>query len=664
VTEPSGTEPPSAIDDANARVELVEQAFRDTSDHARAVFGALAEGVLVVDATGGVVDANPSAGRILGIELNDLIGAPFDNPLWTLTSESGRVLPPEHHPIADAMHSGQPSGRLVVLLRPDGGRRVIVIIAMPLARPRGRHWVVASIMDVTREREAELALAASERRFRQLIDHAPDPVIVIGEGGLIRLCNQRTADVFGYESEQLVGLAIETLVPDADRDLHKVRREQFFSVASTRAMGSGRNLRGRRSDGSEFPIDVGLSPIETADGPCVIAIARDLTERLQAQEAVQADKAKSEFLSRMSHELRTPLNSVLGFAQLLGLGELAADQRESVEQILAAGRHLLDLLNDLLDFERARSGYVTFSIAKVDVGEVVHDALELVRPLAAERAVQVDVAELAGERILVHADRQRLLQVMLNLLSNAIKYNEPGGWVLAAVRLREEEVAIDVIDGGPGLDEEQQQRLFVPFERLGADRAGVPGTGVGLALSRMLVEGMGGRIAVLSERGRGSTFTVSLAAAGRRDPAPAAPAARSANELDEPVHLPPGVTVLYVEDNAANVTLVERLLVPGIERLLVARTGVGGIELARREQPDVVLLDLNLPDIPGESVLRVLRSDERTTTIPVIVISADVNPSRRLELAHRGIDAYLTKPIDLTVLARTLQSVLAPSGVA
>jgi PAS domain S-box-containing protein len=652
--ETSGT-----LGGAHERVEIAERSFRETPDHARAVFGALAEGVLVVDAGGTVVDANPSAGRMFGIELDELVGASFDHPGYTLTSESGRNIGADQHPIADALRSGQPSGRLLVLLRPDGGRRVIVIIAMPLARQRGPHWVVASIMDVTRERQAELALGASERRFRQLIDHAPDPVIVVGDDGLIRLCNPRATDVFGYRPDELVGKSIEVLVPDADAGAHVQNREAFFTEPSTRAMGSDRHLRGRRADGSEFPIDVDLSPIDTPDGPCVIAIARDLTERVQAQEAVQADRAKSEFLSRMSHELRTPLNSVLGFAQLLALGELDRDQQESVDQILAAGRHLLNLLNDLLDFERARSGFVTFTMSPVDLGEAVHEALELVKPLARERTVQVGVADIARDRVIVDADRQRLLQVLLNLLTNAIKYNEPGGWVLVTVRERDGNVAVDVVDGGPGLDEEQQQRLFHPFERLGADRAGVPGTGVGLALSRMLVEGMGGTIGVLSAPGRGSTFTVTLRRARRRDaPITSGPAPASMDA--ERLRVPPGTTVLYVEDNAANVRLVECLLTPNVDRLLVARTGVGGIEIARRERPDVVLLDLNLPDLSGESVLRVLRSDERTTGIPVIVISADVNPDRRQDLAQRGIEAYLTKPIDVGALSRTLQSVLSP----
>jgi PAS domain S-box-containing protein len=634
------------------------RAFSQSDEFAVAIFDALAEGVLVVDHRGRIVAMNRSAEQLLGYESAMLIGLDVRDSPWVLEDENGEQIDVEEWPIIVTLDTGQPQGRLTVTVRPDGARRIIVIIAMPLPRPGGRHWTVVSLADVTRERRAELALASSEGRFRQLVEQAPDAVIVVDAAGRIATCNQRTAEVFGYAPAELAGAPIELLVPERSRPTHQRRRDQFVEAPASRPMGAGADLSGRRKDGSEFPIEVSLGTIDTPDGTQVVAIARDVTERRRAQEMVVADKAKSEFLSRMSHELRTPLNSILGFAQLLDIGGPRDDQREALEQIQRAGHHLLDLLNDLLEFERVRAGHVSYSIEPVSVADVIVEALHLSEPLARSLDVRIPTPSQDGPWPgWALCDRLRVRQVLLNLLSNAVKYNRPDGTVQVSTVTKDGELSIAIRDTGGGIPEELRPRLFAPFERLGSDPT-VEGAGVGLALSQMLVEGMGGRILVDSVPGVGRTFTVVLpateaSAGGEVVTPPTAAAGGFGRELT-------GVRVLCIEDNAANVRLIQAMTaVFGVAATLTATTGEAGIALAARSEPDVILLDLHLPDLPGAAVLRRLRYLESTREIPVIVVTADASPKTAAELLDAGVAQYLTKPVDAVALYEAIVAATA-----
>ncbi|PYN80841.1 MAG: histidine kinase [Candidatus Rokuibacteriota bacterium] len=369
-------------------------------------------------------------------------------------------------------------------------------------------------------------------------------------------------------------------------------------------------------------------------------------ERRHAEaEAERANQAKSDFLSRMSHELRTPLNGILGFAQLLELEELGPDQSESVEHILKAGRHLLSLINEVLDISRIEAGRLQLSLEPVQVGETVRAALDLVCPLAAQHDIELRAN---GADVSQHilADRQRLQQVLLNLLSNAVKYNHAGGTVTvscedgAGERLR-----IVVTDTGRGISPEMFRRLFTPFDRLGAEATGVEGTGLGLALSKHLVEAMGGTLAVVSELGAGSAFTVEFPLAGAPAAVLDAPGAPPTGR-DEPTAAPR--LVLYIEDNLSNLRLIEQVLSRRPHTtLLSAMQGQVGLDLAREHRPDMILLDLHLPDLPGDEVLRRLLDEPRTRQIPVVILSADATPGQSERLLAAGARAYLTKPLDV-----------------
>ena len=526
---------------------------------------------------------------------------------------------------------------------------------------------------------ASLGGSLGEVPFRSLIDGAPDAVVVTDAQGRILLVNRQSEALFGFAREELVGRPVEVLVPLDLRTLHPAHRFGYAADPRTRPMGADLDLRARCKDGTEVPVDIALSSFVTDAGALIVtASVRDVTERTELErelrrsreEAVAANLAKSEFLSRMSHELRTPLNAVLGFAQLLELGELTAEQQEAVDQISGAGRHLLDLINEVLDISRIESGQLTLSREPVSLRQVVQEAVPLVRPLAAARRITLAHPDLARCGQYVMADHQRLKQVLLNLLSNAVKYNRDGGrvdleWGPEQAPVGEPlddagpgQVWVHVRDTGRGIAEEDLPRLFTPFDRLGAEQLDVDGSGVGLTISLKLVEAMGGSLEVDSQVGRGSTFSVVLEAAEESVPEDVM--------LAQPAGgLRIARVVLYVEDNLSNLRLMERVVALRPSWQLVhALYGSLAVDLARSRQADLVLLDLHLPDLLGLEVLERLRADGRTSAVPVWVVSADATRSQRQRLLAAGADGYLTKPIDVAELLGVLDRVDAEAGHA
>jgi signal transduction histidine kinase/ActR/RegA family two-component response regulator len=375
------------------------------------------------------------------------------------------------------------------------------------------------------------------------------------------------------------------------------------------------------------------------------------------EEADRANTAKSEYLSRMSHELRTPLNAILGFAQLLELEDLGEEQRENLHYILSAARHLLALINEVLDIAAIEAGRLPLSLEPVAVADVVAEAVSLIRPLADQHQVLL-VSPPVSCQVHVQGDRQRLKQILLNLLSNAVKYNRPGGRVELECGPAGDGMRIQVVDSGPGIAAEAMGQLFVPFERMGSEQTGIEGAGLGLPLSRRLAEAMGGTLEVATEVGRGSRFWVEL-------PVAEGPVQRAERqqELTTPVSPPApepddAMTVLYIEDNLSNLQLVERVLSrrPGV-RLISAMRPQLGLELAAEHHPDLILLDLHLPDMPGQEVFRRLQAEPRTADVPVVVLSADARPSLITELLGQGVRAFMTKPLDVKELLELLDAV-------
>ena len=391
-------------------------------------------------------------------------------------------------------------------------------------------------------------------------------------------------------------------------------------------------------------------------------LARRTAELTAARDAAMgATQAKNSFLSSTSHELRTPLNSILGFAQLLQLSELSEEDSDGVDRILGAGRHLLALINELIDIARIESGDLGLSLEPVLVRPVIEESCQLMAPIAADRSIRI-IRDCAHPALAVFADRQRLSQVLVNLISNAVKYNHKNGTItISCAEEGTSQASIVVTDTGPGLAPDDLERIFVPFERLGAERTAVEGTGIGLPLAKALAEAMKGQLTVASVLGQGAAFTVSLTRAPDliQAPVPLPGPSPAPESLAVGRHTPAGagLSVLCIDDNPANLEVVARYLRgrPGA-RMLSAASGRAGLECAGRDTPDVILLDLHLPDLNGDEVLNELKADPATAAIPVVVLSADASRGVIHRLLAGGAFAYLTKPIELAELGGLLDS--------
>ena len=389
-------------------------------------------------------------------------------------------------------------------------------------------------------------------------------------------------------------------------------------------------------------------------------VVHDISERKLAEEEINKAKkladnanfAKSEFLARMSHELRTPMNSILGFAQLLNMGEISPAQKKSVNFIIGSGKHLLNLINEVLDISHIEAGRIILSYEPVQLSSLIMEMLDVVQPMAEVRHLKTEMEYSPANRFFVLADKHRLKQVLLNLINNAVKYNREGGSIIIKTELRTPEtrensvVRISVCDTGLGINPEDILKLFIPFERIGADRTETEGTGLGLSVVKKLITAMGGEVGVDSTPGQGSTFWIEL---------PQATIQREQNNSLQDISTTENGantktgTILYIEDNIPNAELVKEIIKskrPAIN-IIVSKYGEKAVEIATYSKADLILLDLNLPDSHGSEVLEWLKADEITKNIPVVIVSADAMPQQAEKLLKSGAKKYLTKPLDL-----------------
>ena len=528
------------------------------------------------------------------------------------------------------------------------------------------------VEDISERKESEAALHESRCELQaaldanQLImDNSQDVICTVGDDDRFLSVNAACEQLWGYTPAELIGQRYNDFVCPEDRPKTEEAGKQL------RATGKITDFVNRyiRKDGSL--VDVLWSANWSAKDKIIFCVAHDVTDRARIEKALReakeeadrANHAKSDFLSRMSHELRTPLNSILGFGQLLDRQSPTERQRPRIRYILSAGRHLLNLINEVLDISRIEAGNLQLSLEPVCVEEAISEALDLMRPLAADRAIGVSPPTSLDTATYVLADRQRLKQVLLNLLSNGVKYTSRRGSVTVSFHdAGNGSTRIQVRDTGAGIPVEKLARLFTPFDRLGAEQSTVEGTGLGLALCQRLVQAMQGSIGVNSTLGSGSTFWLEL-------PQAKSPLQTLAAQKSSPVVEQSGDEesrrLLYIEDNFSNVTLVEQMLAerPTFE-LMTAMQGRVGLELARNHAPDLILLDLHLPDMPGWQVLAQLKSDHATRDIPVVVISADATAPQIQRLLSAGARAYLTKPLDVPEFFRVIDETLAPAEAA
>ena len=510
-----------------------------------------------------------------------------------------------------------------------------------------------------------------------------DGVITLDEDQKILQFNRAAQRLFGTSASAAMGLAIGRFIPRGMTN----QQNGSDTEGGTRLGGSLLELTGRRADGSEFPIEVSISTIETDVGTLQVAVIRDATvlhaahADRRARLALEAtSRAKTEFLSRMSHELRTPLNAVLGFSQLLRLSTttpLTDAQFERFRHIDNAGSHLLALVNDVLDLSRVESGNLTLVLEPVNLVSVAERALSMISTMANAARVEVSISPFCAaagttgrkvsegraahassiDDVWVWADEVRLRQVLVNLLSNAVKYNRTGGRVTLAWDLGGGACHITVSDTGPGMSKEKLAHLFEPFNRLGAEKTTIEGTGIGLVLSRRIVEMMHGQLEIDSVVGQGTIATLVLARSDKADEIlhvqPSAPSQHG--ELDGQLR------VLYAEDNEVNAELVRQIVTlrPSIV-LRIAPSGATALAMAHEERPDLMLVDMNLGDMTGIELAQALNSSLSTADIPLIALSADALPEQVDATLAMGFEAYLTKPIDFKQLLNVLDGHLRP----
>ncbi|MBL8350548.1 MAG: CHASE domain-containing protein [Burkholderiaceae bacterium] len=517
--------------------------------------------------------------------------------------------------------------------------------------------------EVAERQRTESALRESEQRFRNIFDQAPIGIVYADLQGRVRESNPRLRELLGHAGDALADRSLEELTYPDDRAedrqaLGRLLRGELPEVQ--------RSTRLQHRDGQWLRVRINWRVLRNLAGEPqrLVAVVEDITEQLRRQEAEQgrqlaesANRAKSEFLSRMSHELRTPLNAMLGFAQLLDLDRqprLSGHQQGWVGQILQAGWHLLEMINDTLDLSRIEAGMLRLTLVPVALDPLVAHCMAMVSPAAAQRGITL-ATHIAADAALAVGDETRLKQVLTNLLSNAVKYNVAGGRVeVSTRRLDAQMLEVRVLDTGLGLDPAQMAELFQPFNRLGREQGDTEGTGIGLVISRRLAELMGGTLEAESVPGEGATFLLRLPLATLPLPHPGA-AEMQADTAERYRHR----SVHYVEDNETNVEVMRGILAQRPQvTLTVSALGLDGLQAIRQHRPDLILLDMQLPDVDGLELLRQLQRDPACADIPVVVVSADATPARVAEALAAGARHYLTKPLNLAGFLAVLDDLL------
>lgn len=648
---------------AQKELHLLVHSEQETANASRTLLDTTTEGIYAVDADGLCTMANRAAGVCLGYSPEELVDRNMHD-LIHHTRRDGSAYPVEECPI----HLARSQRETItveddVFWKKDGSSFSTAYSSAPIINDGEVTGAVVSFRNIEERKQMERSVRVAEEHTRRFLEDLPVAVFVVDDQGRPTYSNRMSVELLGLpedpslDSEQ-ISSAYQVYVAGTDRPYDNDQLPVLRALSGETMTID--DMEVHKPDGSVVPLEVWGGPIRDDAGNVTNAVAvfTDVTERKKVEErlreateaADKANRAKSDFLSRMSHELRTPLNAILGFAQLLQLDELAPEQRDSVEEIARGGAHLLSLINEILDLSTIEAGRLDLTFEEVDVGELSREVVSSLRPMAEEKRITLAVQDDADRehRWVAYADRQRVKQVLLNLVTNGIKYNEPNGSVEISFGSSNDNLTIAVRDTGPGITEDNMEKLFAPFERLGAETSQVEGTGLGLALTRRLVETMGGSLSVTSVLGKGSEFCVTFPVAavdGGRD------IWQQAADTEK-------FHVLYIDDNESDVRLLHAAI--GQDeclQLTATATGNAGLALARSLQPDVILLDLQLPDIDGSEVFGSLLVDPDTASIPVVIVTAAYRESERSFFMRSGAKAFLKKPIDVSEVLGLLRRI-------
>ncbi len=666
--------------------KLAELALRGSEKRYKTLFYDSPDGYLIVK-NGIFIECNKAAELILGGSRSMILGKRPEEISPEIQPNGQKSEELVHYVISETFEKGNTSFEWVHN-RFDGTPILIQVNLTSIEYEGDSQVILTTWRDNTVQRKTEEQV----RKLSRAVEQSPVSIVITNLDGNIEYANPNTFRTTGYTPEELIGKNPRVLKSG------ETSPEEYTNLWDN--ITEGKQWKGTfhnvKKSGELYWEQSTISPIFNDRGTIThfLAIKEDITERKRIEqeikdlnqnleekimmrtaelersntalekarmEAEKANLAKSDFLSRMSHELRTPMNSILGFAQLLEMGELSVTQKKAVNHILRSGKHLLDLINEVLDISRIEAGRVSISVEPVEINSILREISDTLSPAAAAAGVTIEIMPAATDPLYVRADCQRLKQILLNLANNAIKYNQPGGWVQLKQELRPQNekgivpVRISVSDGGKGIAEEDIRKIFTPFERVGAEKTVIEGTGLGLAVVKQLTALMGGEQGVESEIGKGSNFWIELP--------------RTIKELDrvqqngdlqngQQKEVAQKGYILYIEDNVSNIELVEQIIAanrPGIS-LITNMFGKQAVQLAKQHQPKLILLDLNLPDMHGSDVLEQLKQDKATSGIPVVIISADAMPKQLTAMLKAGAKNYLTKPFDISEFINILDT--------
>ena len=649
------------IDKSKEQLIAELEEIRATEKKYFTIFNNIWDGISVLDDQGKIIEVNSAYCEMLGHHKDDILGK----------SVTDFIHPDSHHTLDAFQQQLETQGRASlesVDIHKDGSSIPILVRGIP-CEVQGQKTVIGVIQDISTRKYQEEKLRESETKYMDLYENSPSAFLSVcyHSGSIIR-CNKALAKLLGFSQQELLNMHAKQLFADTEQGIDKAKK--FIRKTLKGLHIKNCQLQMKHKNGESIWISLAERPITDARGYAVesrttiidIRAQKKLEESLiKSQEnSDKANLAKSHFLSQMSHELRTPMHSILGFSQLLEREFENTPQGAYVSYILNSGNHLLSLMDDILDLSRIESGKIPLNVKNIELLQVIEKCTVAMKEISQKKKVTLFVEDKHKFKRIIRADFTRITQVLLNILSNAIKYNRPGGQVvLTAQNISKNNFRINVKDNGLGVKQELQGELFTPFNRLGQENSEIEGTGIGLVISKKLIESMNGTIGFTSTEGKGSQFWLNIPLASQQQMDTQASIKKEDKAAAAFSSKPQ--TVLYVEDNPIDMQLMKIIIknnFPNVD-LLVAANAEQGIELAHSQSPSIIILDVLLPGLSGLEVLKRLKQSPKTRDINIIALTAEATQKNIDDGLSAGFYAYLTKPVDLNLVTETINKASA-----